>query len=158
MLEASADSLALQALDVCRGEPPGEQRVLGVGLEEPAAERRAVQVDGRPEDDVDLLPLASSASISPTSRAVSSLQALASRVALGKSATWSPPVNLRPRTPVGPSEKAIGASPIEASPWRVNEVAPVSSAHLGGEVEGGDEGGEVGGHASQWSGVTRDSK
>ena len=47
VLEAGADSLALQALDVCRGEPAGEQRVLGVGLEEPAAERRAVQVDGR---------------------------------------------------------------------------------------------------------------
>ena len=45
----------LQPAHVRGGELAGQQRVLGVRLEEPAAEQRAVQVDGRAEHDVDLL-------------------------------------------------------------------------------------------------------
>ena len=55
VLQAGADAAALQPADVRRGELAGQQRVLGVRLEEPAAQRRAVQVDGRAEHDVDLL-------------------------------------------------------------------------------------------------------
>ena len=47
---------------------------------------------------------ASSASSPPTSYAVSSLQAWASSVAFGNSATTRPPLNFSPRTPVGPSD------------------------------------------------------
>ena len=65
---------------------------------------------------MDLLALASSASSAPTSCAVSSLQAEASSVAFGQQAARRPPLNLSPRTPVGPSENAIGASPMDGSP------------------------------------------
>ena len=51
-------------------------------------------------------------------------------MALGNSATFPPPVNFSPRTPVGPSEKAIGARPIESSPHRVKAVSPVSRRTL----------------------------
>ena len=47
--------LSCKPADVGGGELAGEQRVLGVRLEQPAAEQRAVQVDRRPEHDVDLL-------------------------------------------------------------------------------------------------------
>ena len=57
VLEAGADAVLLQPADVRRGEQAGEQRVLGVGLEETATQRGAVQVDRRPEHDVDLLSL-----------------------------------------------------------------------------------------------------
>jgi hypothetical protein len=57
MLQAGADTARLQSLDVGRREQAGQQRVLRVRLEEPAAQGRAVQVDGGTEDDVDVLPL-----------------------------------------------------------------------------------------------------
>ncbi len=76
--------------------------------------------------------IASSASIRPTSYAVSSLQAEASSVAFGNSATTRPPLNFSPRTPVGPSERRISPRPIAGSAARVNADAPVSSRTLAG--------------------------
>ena len=55
VLEAGADAERLQPAHVGGGQLAGEQRVLAEGLEEPAAERRAVQVDRRAEHHVDLL-------------------------------------------------------------------------------------------------------
>jgi hypothetical protein len=57
VLHAGADALRLQAGDVRRREVAGQQRVLGVGLEQPPAQRAAVQVDRRAEHDMDVLPL-----------------------------------------------------------------------------------------------------
>ena len=72
--------------------------------------------------------IASSASIRPTSYAVSVLQAADSKVALGNRVTARPPENRSPRTPVGPSERLIGASPILSLPAMVNTAEPVSSS------------------------------
>lgn len=55
VLEAGADAAVLHPAHAGSCEAAGEQRVLGVRLEEPPAERRAVQVDGRAEHHVDLL-------------------------------------------------------------------------------------------------------
>ena len=71
--------------------------------------------------------IASSASMVPTSYAVSSLQAEASSVAFGNSATVRPPENVSPRTPVGPSDRATARRPIDGSAARVNTSPPVSS-------------------------------
>ena len=72
--------------------------------------------------------MASSASSRPTSYAVSVLQAADSRVALGNRVTLRPPENFSPRTPVGPSERLIGASPILSLPAMVKTAEPVSRA------------------------------
>ena len=72
--------------------------------------------------------IASSASSRPTSYAVSVLQAADSKVALGNSVTVRPPENFSPRTPVGPSDRLIGASPILSLPAMVKTAEPVSSA------------------------------
>jgi hypothetical protein len=53
-------------------------------------------------------------------------------VASGKSATTRPPLNLSPRTPVGPSESRSSPSPIDAWGRSVNTVAPVSSRTFAG--------------------------
>ncbi|WP_222618770.1 hypothetical protein [Nakamurella sp. PAMC28650] len=74
--------------------------------------------------------MASSARRPPTSSALSWLQAEARRVALGNSETCRPPVNFRPRTPVGPSDRAISPSPIDGSGVIVNAVWPVSRVTL----------------------------
>ena len=63
--------------------------------------------------------MASSASSWPTSYAVSVLQAADSSVALGNSVTLRPPENFSPRTPVGPSDRLIGARPISWLPAMV---------------------------------------
>ncbi len=42
----------------------------------------------------------------------------------------SAPTNFSPRTPVGPSENAIGARPSRSSPCRVKTSAPVRSRTL----------------------------
>jgi hypothetical protein len=76
--------------------------------------------------------IASSASRRPTSYAVCSLQDDASSVALGSSATTRPPLNFRPRTPVGPSDRRSSRRPIDSSGASVKEVAPVSSRTLAG--------------------------
>jgi len=54
VLERGADVPALQAVDPRGREHPGEQRVLGEVLEVPAAERAALEVDARPEQDRDV--------------------------------------------------------------------------------------------------------
>src|SRR5437763_11869387 len=70
--------------------------------------------------------IASSASSRPTSYALSSLQAEASRVAFGNRATVRPWWNFSPRTPVGPSDRRTSARPIASHGARVNAEAPVS--------------------------------
>ncbi|GAA2873912.1 hypothetical protein GCM10010517_34490 [Streptosporangium fragile] len=55
VLHHGGDAVLLHARDVLRRDRAGQQRVLGVGLEVPAAERAAVQVDGRREQDVHTL-------------------------------------------------------------------------------------------------------
>src|SRR4051812_2153933 len=76
--------------------------------------------------------IASSASMCPTSYAVSSLQAEASSVALGNRVTTRPPENFSPRTPVGPSDRRISRSPIDSSGYSENAAAPVRSLTLPG--------------------------
>ena len=55
VLDRRADALGLQAAHVGGADARGEQRVLAEALEVPAAERRAVQVDRRRQQDVDAL-------------------------------------------------------------------------------------------------------
>jgi hypothetical protein len=55
VLQARADAAVLQASHVGGGQLAGQQRVLRVGLEQPAAQQGTVQVDGRPEHHVNLL-------------------------------------------------------------------------------------------------------
>ena len=54
MLQRRADPERLHAVDPSDGETPGQERVLREVLEVPAAQRRSLHVDPRPEDDVDL--------------------------------------------------------------------------------------------------------
>lgn len=55
VLDGGTDSAVLDSVDVAAAHRAGEVRVLGVALEVPAAERRAVQVHGGREEDVDAL-------------------------------------------------------------------------------------------------------
>ena len=52
-----SDPAALNPGDPCRGQPAGQQRVLGEGLEATPAQGTALDVDRRAEDDVHRLPL-----------------------------------------------------------------------------------------------------
>jgi len=57
VLQAGADAVRLQARDVRSSEVTGQQRVLGVGLEQAPAQRAAVEVDGGAQHHVDVLAL-----------------------------------------------------------------------------------------------------
>ena len=60
MLDARPDDEALDTADVRRREPATEQRVFGVGLEQPTTEGGSMQIDRRTEHDINVLatPLA----------------------------------------------------------------------------------------------------
>ena len=58
VLDAGADAVPLQPVDVRGADPRAEQRVLGVALEVPAAQWAAMQVDGGREQHVDALAVA----------------------------------------------------------------------------------------------------
>ena len=53
VLQAGADALALEPVDERRAEPTAQERILGVVLEVPAAERRPLEVEARREDHLD---------------------------------------------------------------------------------------------------------
>jgi hypothetical protein len=55
VLQAGTDPAVLQPAHIRGGELAGEQRILRVRLEDAPAQQGPVQVDRRPEDDVDLL-------------------------------------------------------------------------------------------------------
>ena len=116
VLEAGADPALLQTPDVRRRQPAGEERVLGVRLEQAPAQRRAVQVDRGAKHDVDALALGLLGQ--DPAYFAGSVLAPRGREARSRSEAGSPapPPNSTPPTPVGPSENAIGASPIAGSP------------------------------------------
>ncbi|GGU57276.1 hypothetical protein GCM10010211_22590 [Streptomyces albospinus] len=55
VLDRRTDPALLHSLHISGADHAGQQRVFRIALEVPAAERRAVQVDGRRQEDVDAL-------------------------------------------------------------------------------------------------------
>ncbi len=72
-------------------------------------------------------PIASSARNRPTSASTGSLQLPASSEAFGSRLVGAPPLCDWPLTPVGPSDIATGARPMDSSPVKEKNDAPVSS-------------------------------
>ena len=53
MLDGCSDSLALDSADVASRDPAGQKRIFGVIFEVSAAQRIALDVDARGEQDID---------------------------------------------------------------------------------------------------------
>ena len=133
-LTVHADTLRLHAGDVRDRDARREVRVLGVALEVAARERMAVDVDGRREQRVRLLALASRrrAAARPRARARGSTLRRA-RCRTGSSPTAAPTTARPARRSARRSPSAAG-TPSRATPGPCHRSTPATSAAFSSRV------------------------
>ena len=139
MLDGRGDALGLQPADVGRADRAGQPRVLGEALEVAAAERRAVQVDGRGEQHVDAL--AAALERQQPAQPLDQRRRPRSRPAPSATARWptaSRSSHSSPRTPAGPSDMTIRAQPDRRLGVQRPEVGAGQQAHLLLEAQRGE--------------------
>ena len=104
MLDGRPDATRLYAAHVCAADSRREQRVLGEAFEVPAAERRAVQIDRRSEQDIDALAACLARQQKPDalhSVFVPGCRERCRRRNVGRRVPLVPPLATNPRRPVG---------------------------------------------------------
>jgi hypothetical protein len=115
VLGAGRHPAGLDAVHRGGADPGGEQRLLAEALDVAAAQRRAVQVDGRCEQDRDPFARACAAGSRPRRSTRAGSQVAASAVGEGMFAEGSRSSQRSPRTPAGPSEVTRRCRPTAGS-------------------------------------------
>ncbi len=132
VLDGGADAARLDALDIAGADLAGQVRVLAVRLEVAAAERRAVQVDGGREEDVDLLAAGLLGEQGARPAREGRVPGGGERGRRGSVIDGSSAVQWTPRTPIGPSDMTRGLRPISGSAGSDHMSCLASSASVSG--------------------------
>ena len=126
VLRAAADAVRLEAAHEGRRDPAGQQRILGELLEVAPAERGAMQVDRRAEQDVDALRpgLAGQQRADFADQLFIPARGQGGRA--GKAGRRLVVPDEPPFTPAGPSETMIWRRPAWGAAYVVQKSTPVS--------------------------------